>query len=81
MQFTGKLFSQKIPATEHSREHSKKPEKKTVTMEKENNPFQLVGLAFAVIPTSGRAMATTLSLGYAAEIHHATSHLVLRALL
>lgn len=50
-------------------------------MEKEKIPFQLVGLAFAVIPPSGRAMAATLSLGYATEIHHAKSHLVPRALL
>lgn len=56
--------------------HNKKLENQTVAMKKENNPFQLVGLAFAVISTSGRAVVTVLSLGYAAEIHHAKSHLV-----
>lgn len=50
-------------------------------MEKEKKSLQLVDLAFAVIPTSGRAMATTLSLSYTAEIHHAKSHLVPQALL
>lgn len=39
-------------------------------MKTENNPFQLVGLAFAVVPTSGKAVVTVLSLGYPAEIHH-----------
>lgn len=61
--------------------HNKKLEKKTVAMEKEKNPFQLVGLVFAVIPTSGRAMATMLNLGYTTEIHHTKSHLVPQALL
>lgn len=54
----------------------KKLENQTAAMKKENNPFQLVGLAFAAIPASGRAVVTVLSLGYAAEIHHAESHLV-----
>lgn len=61
------------------RDTQREAEKRTVAVEKEKKKkthFQLRGLAFAVIPTSGRAVDTALSLGYTAEIHHAKSHLV-----